>query len=155
METLSVALGRGHINSLRSPAEMELELPPRGQFDKVFDDHAAGHPPSLVVHKALNGTNHFAHPAHTNVPWLRMRGLPAPGLDITGRRKELLRWRWDLACQPGWSEEQKDVNGFVMGRAQKVIQDALDKADNFRRENIERRKAAQAAEMAARRKSIF
>ena len=87
------------------------------------------------------------------MPWLRIRGLPAPGLDVPKRRELLLKWRLELQSKPGWSEEQEAVNGFVLGRAQEIVQESLDRADRLRRENLEKKKAQQAKEREARRRS--
>ena len=92
-------------------------------------------------------TNHLAHPVNRNRPPLRTTHLPAPFLDLPRRRAELRVMQQLLGCQPSaFSEEQAAVSGFVKGRAQKCVQDALDAAEALRQANTEKRRAAVAAE---------
>ena len=92
-------------------------------------------------------TNHLAHPVNYNRPPLRTTHLPAPFLDLPRRRAELRVMQQLLGCQPSaFSEEQAAVSGFVKGRAQKCVQDALDAAEALRQANTEKRRAAVAAE---------
>jgi len=99
---------------------------------------------------ALTPMNHLSHPIDNNHPPIRTTYLPAPRLDVTARRAELRAMRQLLACQPSeFSREQAAVSSFVEDRARKVVQDALDKAEKLRQDNIEARAKRVAEEQAA------
>mmetsp|Transcript_27916 Transcript_27916/g.33065 ORF Transcript_27916/g.33065 Transcript_27916/m.33065 type:complete len:441 (-) Transcript_27916:112-1434(-) len=91
----------------------------------------------------LTTCNHFSFPILTSRPPLRTKHLPAPLLNINERRIELNMVKELLACKPSeFSDEQREVTLFVERKAAQVVQNALDKAESTRQENLDRKREA-------------